>query len=197
MTYVDNLFPFTCLVRLKRSTSQLKRHRDSKLSWKRTNSSVNLYHLISARMATESNYFWIFVSWSGKLLLLNHCTNANFIYLEARILLIRLIYNVFTVKEGSQNNISCISGAAYKTLKQAEFENFPIWNDFGTWPRYLVFRTFPLLAPWGHNPICQDRRLRINRRAAQIPRAVLCASLPPQTSCYQLVTYIFPTRLCL
>ena len=111
-------------------------------------------------MATESNYFWIFVSWSGRLLLLNQCTNANFIYLEARILLIRLIYNVFTVKEGSQNNISCISGAAYKSwhyllsylaaisLKQAEFENFPIWDDFGTWPRYLVFWTFPLLAPW-------------------------------------------------
>ena len=136
MTYVDNLFPFTCMVRLKRSTSQLKRHRDSKLSWKRTNSSVNLYHLISARMATESNCFSIFVSWSGKLLLPNQCTYTNFIYLGgSRILVIRLIYNVFTVKEGSQNNISCISGAAYKTLKQAEFENFPIWNDFGTWPR--------------------------------------------------------------
>ena len=111
-------------------------------------------------MATESNCFWIFVSWSGKLLLLNQCTNTNFIYLGgSRILVIRLIYNVFTVKEGSQNNISCISRAAYKSwhyllsylaaisLKQAEFENFPIWNDFGTWPRYLVFRTFPLLAP--------------------------------------------------
>ena len=122
-------------------------------------------------MPTESNYFWIFVSWSGKLLLLDQCTNTNFIYLgRSRILVIRLIYNVFTVKEGSQNNISCISGAAYKSwhyllsnltaisLKQAEFENFPIWNDFGTWPRYLVFRTFPLLAPWELLPICWNQQ---------------------------------------
>ena len=45
------------------------------------NKLVNLYHYFSERMATESNYFWIFVSWSGKLLLLNQCANANFIYL--------------------------------------------------------------------------------------------------------------------
>ena len=92
--------------------------------------------------------------------------STDFIYLRgSRNLVIR--YNVFTVKEGSQNNISCISGAAYKSwhyllsylaaisLKQAEFEIFPIWNDFGTWPRYLVFRTFPLLAPWYMNHVDQ------------------------------------------
>ena len=68
-------------------------------------------------MATESNYFCIFVSWSGNFdCSINVQMVIVFIYLEgSRILVIRLSYNVLTVEEGTQNNISGFSGAAYKS----------------------------------------------------------------------------------